>query len=134
MCVFPTSDPTDFDSQVDVLLANGFTELRIGLPAYNDTEYIALCKASILRAIAKGAKVIWGVCSGGAPLTSSNWEAFRQGVKDTAQWAQDNGVYEFLIGNEDEMGTTLTLSQLIANFKSLAIEAVSYTHLRAHET
>ena len=122
MGLFSTKNSSEFDEYVDILLVNGFTELRIGLPDYTDTTYIAQTKAAIVRAVAKGAKVIWGVCSGSAPLTAGNWEAFRQGVKDTAQWAQDNGVYEFLIGNEDEMGTTLTLSQLIANFKSLAIE------------
>ena len=122
MGLFSTDDTSEFDGYVDILLANGFTELRIGLPAYNDTGYIAQTKEAIIRAVAKGAKVIWGVCSGGAPLTAGNWEAFRQGVKDAAQWAQDYGVYEFLIGNEDEMDTTLSLATLITNFKSLATE------------
>jgi len=122
MCVFPTSDPADFDNQVDVLLANGFTELRIGLPAYNDSEYTTLCKNSILRAISKGAKAIWGICSGGAPLTVTNWEDFKSGVLSAAQWSQSNGVYEFLIGNEDEMHATMPLTQLTTNFKSLATE------------
>jgi hypothetical protein len=44
---------------------------------------------------------------------------------DAAQWAQDNGVYEFQLGNEEELhvdGTTMTVAQIITNLKSVATE------------
>ena len=105
-------------------------------------------KAAVKRAVAKGAKVIWGVSahSGYNPdytMTSSNWPTYRQAILDAAQWAQDNGVYEFQLGNEEEWyidGTTLTVEQLITNLKSVATEVqaiftrgnVSYTLNDSH--
>ena len=126
-----------FDSYVDTILASGFEELRIDIPSYENTEWLASSKPAVISAIGKGAKVIWGVSAGGT-LTDSNWSTFRQAVLDAAQWAQDNGVFEFQLGNELESqvdGTTLTVVQLIANLKSLATEVqaiftsgnVSYT-------
>jgi hypothetical protein len=44
---------------------------------------------------------------------------------DNAQWAQDNGVFEFQLGNEEESlvdGTTMTIAQLITNLKAVATE------------
>jgi hypothetical protein len=125
---------------VDILLANGFTELRIDIPDYQNTSWLAASKAALPAIIAKGAKVIWGVSCGwsGDPIIAANWGAFRLASLDAAQWAQDNGVYEFQLGNEAENhndDTTLTDAQLIANLKSLATEVqaiftrgnVSYT-------
>jgi len=125
MGLFSTENSSEFDEYVDILLANGFTELRIGLPNYTDTTYITQTKAAIIRAVAKGAEVIWGVCSGENIITDESWPDFRAAIFDTAQWAQDNGVYEFLIGNEEEMkvdSTTMTVAQLIANLKEVAVE------------
>ena len=125
MGLFSTKNSSEFDEYVDILLVNGFTELRIGLPDYTDTTYIAQTKAAIVRAVAKGAKVIWGICSGQNLITAESWVNFRAAILDTAQWAQDNGVYEFLIGNEEEMkvdGTTMTVAQLIINLKEVATE------------
>ncbi|GAG91907.1 unnamed protein product, partial [marine sediment metagenome] len=45
-----------------------------------------------------------------------------------AQWARNNGVYEFQIGNEEEYHideTTMTEAQIIANLKSVATEVQS---------
>jgi len=125
MGLFSTENSSEFDEYVDILLANGFTELRIGLPDYTDATYITQTKAAIIRAVAKGAEVIWGVCSGENIITDESWPDFRAAILETAQWAQDNGVYEFLIGNEEEMkvdGTTMTVTQLIANLKEVAVE------------
>jgi hypothetical protein len=114
-------------SYVDTLLANGFTELRIDIPDYQNTSWLANSKTVLPGIIAKGVKVIWGVSCGwsGDPITAANWGAFRLASLDGAQWAQDNGVYEFQIGNEAEYhndDTTLTDAQLIANLKSLAAD------------
>jgi len=127
MMLFSTNNTSEFDSYVDDLLANGFTELRLdGLGYVEWSEaYGIQVKAAVIRAIAKGAKVIWGICSGGVTLTSSNWAAYANAVLVAAQWSQDNGVFEFQLGNEEEYyndDDTLTDAQLIINLKSLATE------------
>jgi len=125
MGLFSTEDASEFDEYVDTLLANDFTELRIGLPDYTHTTYITRTKAAIIRAVAKGAKVIWGVGAGEFTITSTTWPDFRQAILDNAQWAQDNGVFEFQLGNEEELhndDTTVTDAQLRNYLKALATE------------
>lgn len=136
-----------WESGVDTMLANGFTNLRIDIPDYQDSDLI-WSKAMVIRTIAKGAKVVWGVTSnpGDNPdyiITAESWSTFRQAILDNAQWAQDNGVFEFQIGNEEEYHideTTMTVEQLISNLKSVATEVkqiftngnVSYTCADEH--
>ena len=108
MGLFSTSTPSIFDNYIDTLLANGFTELRIDIPNYQDTTWLAQSKAAVIRAVARGAHVIWGVSSYNTSnpnytITAENWPAFRQAILDNAKWAQDNGVYEFQLGNEEDM-------------------------------
>ena len=130
MAIYSTSDnvwelSSFFDDQVDDLLANGFTQLRIDITYWANAEAIAISKSAITLAISKGAQVIWGVGAAPATLTSTNWPTFRQGILDAAIWAQANGVYEFQLGNEEEHhndDTTLTDAQLIANLKSVATD------------
>jgi hypothetical protein len=130
MMIFPTSDnvweiSSSFEEWVDYLLANGFTQLRINITFWADTVAGVITKSAITTAISKGAQVIWGVGSGSSTLTAANWPTFRQAVLDAALWAQDNGVYEFQLGNEEELhidDTTLTDAQLITNLKALATE------------
>ena len=113
-----------FDSYVDTILANGFIELRIDIPSYENTTWLANSKTAVISAVGKGADVIWGV-SAGTTLTSSNWADYRIAVLNAAQWAQANRVFEFQLGNELEGmidDTTLTVTKLIANLKSLATE------------
>ena len=136
------------ESYIDTLLANGFTELRIDIPDYQATNWLSYSKTMIIRTIAKGAKVIWGVSSNAYnnpdyTITAANWPTFRQAILDNAQWAQDNGVFEFQLGNEEEShndNTTLTDAQLIENLKSVATDVqaiftrgkVSYSCLHDH--
>lgn len=108
MGLFSTSTPSIFDSYVDTLLTNGFTELRIDIPNYQDATWLAQSKAAVIRAVARGVKVVWGVSSYNTSnpnytITAENWPAFRQAILDNAKWAQDNGVYEFQLGNEEDM-------------------------------
>ena len=109
----------------DTWLENEFTEIR-DLRDYKDTINVNSSKAAVLAANTKGLNFIWGVCSGSTTITATNWPAFRQAILDAAQWAQDNGVYEFQIGNEEEWhvdGTTMTVDQIITNLKAVATEA-----------
>src|SRR5665648_933378 len=105
-------------------LANGFTEAR-DVRNYLDTANVNGSKAAVIAAKAKGINFIWGVGSGGTTITANNWPNFRQAILDAAQWAQDNGVYEFQLGNEEELhvdGTTMTVAQIIANLKDVATD------------
>jgi len=132
MNIFPTSDNTypleltpSFGDWVDELLTNGFTQLRIGVTYWAEANAIAITKSAIILAVSKGAEVIWGVGSGAGTITATNWLGYRQAILDNAQWAQDNGVYEFQLGNEEEVhvdGTTITGEQMITNLKDVATE------------
>jgi len=121
MLTLSTLDTSEFDDAVDDLLANGFTEIRVDIPSW-EWEDPLLSKPAVIRAVAKGAKVIWGVTS--YALTSSNWSAFRAAILYNAQWAQDNGVFEFQLGNELEsfIDSSMTVAELIANLKSVATD------------
>ncbi|MCD4670535.1 MAG: hypothetical protein K8S14_08815, partial [Actinomycetia bacterium] len=108
MGLFSTSDPSIFEGYLDTLLASGFTELRIDIPNYQDAVWLSQSKEAVIKATARGAKVIWGVSSYDTSnpeytITAENWPYFRQAILDNAKWAQDNGVYEFQLGNEEEM-------------------------------
>lgn len=121
-----------FWNQVDEFLTtwieNGFIDLRLDIPDYQYAPVVEQSKAHVIKAVAAGARVIWGVSSNSSnnsayTITAANWSLFRQAILDAAQWAQDNGVYEFQIGNEEEShndDTTLTDAQLRDNLKSLA--------------
>ena len=112
------------ESYGGVWLANGFTEIR-GLYDYQDTTNINASKAAVIAGNAAGLKAIWGVHAGSTGITSANWQDFRVAILAAAQWAQDNGVYEFQIGNEEELhvdGTTMTVAQIIINLKNVATD------------
>jgi thiol-disulfide isomerase/thioredoxin len=137
MVLVQTADSNEqYDSWLDTLMANGFTEFR-EIPNYDSADWLAGSKAAIIRNVGKGAKYIWGVASG-VTITSTNWPTFRQAILDAATWAQANGVFEFQLGNEEEIkvdGTTITAAQLIVNLKAVATDVqaiftngnVSYT-------
>jgi hypothetical protein len=108
MGIFSTDTPSVFDGYVDTLLTNGFSELRVDIPNYQNTSWLEKSKGSVKRAVAKGVKVVWGVSSYNIShpeytITTENWPAFRQAILDNARWAQENGVFEFQLGNEEEM-------------------------------
>ena len=132
----------EYDGWIDRLLENGFTEFR-ECPTYQSTTWLVSSKPAIIRNVSKGAKYIWGVSSNQFDnpaniITTESWPIFKQAILDNAQWAQDHGVYEFQLGNEEELhvdGTTMTVAQIITNLKSVATEVqeiftngkVSYT-------
>ena len=133
MMIRSTNNTSEFDGYVDTLLANGFNKIRIDIATWNSVSQVARTKDAAIRAIAKGADVIWGLnqWNGGIeypqhpPITAANWGDYRTAILNAAQWAEDNGVYEFQIGNEagnNIDGTTMTIDKLIANLKSLATE------------
>ena len=110
-------------SDLDTILANGFIDLR-SCPDYQ--RNLAPSKAFVREMVSKGARVVWGLTCGSLnKITAASWNNFRLAILDAAQWAQDNGVFEFQIGNEIELwndDTTLTDAQVRTNLKSLATE------------
>jgi len=112
-------------SYYDTLLANGIDEVRIDIPSWENTAYIAGSKDAVIAAVAKGLKVTWGLTSDETVLTTSNWDDYCDAVETAAAWAQANGVYEFQIGNEeidhiDDI--TMIYSDLIVAMKALATD------------
>jgi hypothetical protein len=129
MGIFSNDDIDIFNGWVDDLIANGFTQIR-EIVIYQDTAWLARSKTCMLSAIAKGMNVIWGVSSYNTinpdyTITAENWSTYRQAILDAAQWAEDNGVYEFQLGNEEEIHVdwkTMIPDQLITNLKSVATD------------
>jgi hypothetical protein len=113
MGLFSTGDNgatrhANFGAWVDALLLAGFTQIRLDVPSYYDDAAIALSLGSVDIAVTAGAKVIWGVASDADHLlTHTIWHAASTGyaakVLAAAASAQSHGVYEFLIGNEEEL-------------------------------
>jgi hypothetical protein len=113
----------DFETYLDDLIANKMFYIRLDIFNYTIPANIVNSKLCASLAISKGLNVIWGVSTNN--LTAANWNDFRLAILDAAQWAQDNGVYEFQLGNEEEYfcdGTTLTIEQFVINLKSVATE------------
>lgn len=124
MCIEDIYDE-NFDTKIDELLANGFTQIRITISDFNLPDDVDIAKGKVLIAIAKGANATWGIGCSNITLTAANWDSYRNVVLAQAQWAQDNGVYEFVIGNEEERhndDTTITDAQVRNNIRSLATE------------
>jgi len=125
ICLHGVDNLPELYDDVDTLLANGFTQIRIHTPTYTNSNALTLSKTAVLHTVAKGVQVIWGITGGEVPITAANWAAHRQAILDAAQWSQDNGVYEFLLGNEETAhvdGTTMTVAQIIINLKSVATD------------
>jgi hypothetical protein len=125
--LFSTVTTSYFDNYIDELWAAGFREFRVDVPTYTNASWLARSKAAVIRAIAAypTIKIIWGVSSNGTTITDDNWEAFRTAIKEAAQWAQDNGVYEFQLGNEENFhndNDTRTDAEIRAGMRSIATE------------
>jgi hypothetical protein len=131
------------DNYITTWITNGFIDLRLDIPDYQNTTWLANSKAKVIVAVAAGARVVWGVSSNknnniDYTITATNWPTYRTAILAAATWAQANGVYEFQLGNEEEGhndNTTLTEAQLIINLKDVATDVqaiftngnVSYT-------
>lgn len=102
------SSDTNFANDLADLISLGITNLRIDIPDYENTVALAASKVGVLAAIAAGANVIWGVSSNSFNsannvITTENWSTFASAVLAAASWAQSNGVFEFSLGNEEEL-------------------------------
>ena len=110
-------DP-DAPSHKDILFAN-FRELRFFVD-YTDSASIAAAHTAMIDAITwHNIKWTYGLYS--TDITPANWSDYTDAVEAEALWAQNNGIYEFMIGNEAEQYlTTMTEAELITNMKALA--------------
>jgi hypothetical protein len=123
ICVGYTADLDLFDSYLDDLIANNFTDVRISLRDYTNNAQVEITKSHVEHAISKGLRPIWGVSA--ASLTAADWANYVTAVTNAATWAEANGVYEFQIGNELENindDTTLTDGDVRTNLKALATD------------
>lgn len=102
MSMFSPWDSQILQGRLNILNNNGFKYLRMDIPDWNVSEDISYSKLGVQAAVLIGFKVIWGVSSNGTTLTTSNWSDFTDAVKAAALWAQNNEVYEFQIGNEED--------------------------------
>lgn len=119
-----SSSPYDIsqaESDLSYLKSLGITYLRIAMPGSTDSSTIPYCKDLCLRALAKGFSVLWGV-GPSASFDQSAWDTYLAYVPTLAQWAQDNGLTEFSIGNEAENRTsgTPSISTVQSNLRTLA--------------
>jgi len=120
----PSDIPT-FLGYIDDLWAKGFRDFRIDIPSWDNAGWVGDSKDTVLAAIAAypSIRIIWGLSSNETTLTSSNWSDFSDAVEIAAQWAQDNGVFEFQVGNEEEYHNdddTLTDADVRAGIRTLA--------------
>lgn len=129
------------ESDLIFLKSQGINKLRIVFPAYNGTM-IANCQDMVLRALAHGFYVIWGVATGvSSPnLTATIWTAYKPYVTGTlAPWAQANGLSELALGNECDFqvdGTTLLASTVRADVRSMCstVKSGGYTGVVSYDT
>lgn len=117
MNLYRSSDLSLLEPDLDELKAANFKTIRATLGNLEGP-------VQVLEINKRGLNAIWGLTFSGV-LTAAEWLDYRDEVLIAAQWAQDNDVYEFQLGNELENkvdGTTLTEAQLLLNLKSLATE------------
>jgi hypothetical protein len=120
---YNTEGTAAWDSYFAFLKSYGFTDFRLSIYAYNDATLETKNKPAVLRAIADGANVTWGVNNAAGALTHTTYHEFEAGILAAAQWAQDNGVSEFQLGNECEHdldNVTMNATQFIAHIKETA--------------
>src|SRR5690348_3729438 len=127
------------DADFAYLKRLGFTNLRINLPPYDSTVNLPNTQDMVVRAVAQGFYVVYGVVSGfgGNTITSARWTAHNNYVLNTlAPWAQSHGVSELCLDNEVELQLTsqVTAAQarsdirtLASNVKSVFTRKVSYS-------
>ena len=125
ICLHDIDVVAEYEEYIDDLIAYDFTKMKIFPPKYYGVDEIAEAKVAVLYAVGKGIDVTWGYCRGVPDITADSWVDYRAGILEAAQWAQDNGVFEFRLGNEDLAnvdGVTKTAAQLLIDFKSVATE------------
>lgn len=134
-----TYDPVQTEADYAYLQSIGITRLRIAMPTYTWAQGIANCQDMVVRALAHGFYVIWGV---EIPLTetASDWASFKSYVTGTlAPWAQSVGLSELQLSNEVELhvdGTTLTAATVRADIRTMAstVKANGYTGKVSYST
>ena len=101
--------------QYDLLIEKGINRVRLDIPDYQDTTKLAVSKTAVQIAVNRGLQVVWGVSSNsfnGYTITATNLPDLQQAWLDNALWAQNNGVFEYQVGNEEELHHDETLTDL----------------------
>ena len=106
---------------LDILKNGGIRHLRIALSNAAYADGVEATKLVSVDAIKKGFYVIWGV-SHPEKLNDNNWQDYASRVRQAAQWAKEQGVNEFQIGNELDAtwNPNIQLTDPIGKIKDLA--------------
>jgi hypothetical protein len=93
MVMFSTEGGTNltnaqFDEYCDTLRSFGFTSIRLDIPDYQNAARVTQSKTMVLRAIAKGLNVVWGLSSNSYnnalyTITATNWSVDVSGTVDS---------------------------------------------------
>lgn len=128
MAYFSNSDIQVVLPELLDIQSNIGNNIRMDIPTYTNTTWLAYSKVAVIQAVAMGMNVVWGVSSNTpTTITAANWPDFHTAILDAAAWAQANGVYEFQLGNEEEIHNEdvdpdITDAEIRAAIKSTATE------------
>ena len=118
----PTYDTTQAENDFTFIKSQGVTRLRICLPSFSFS--VARWQDMVVRALAHGFYVAWGVSISDRPITATSWTAWKAYVLNTlVPWAQSVGLSELILGNEFELhidNTTLTSATVRSDIRAMA--------------
>lgn len=119
-------DPAQTEGDFSFLKSAGVTRLRIAMPTFDSTTNLPHCQDMVIRALAHGFYVAWGVeCGyGTGTVTASRWANYKNYVLNMLiPWAQSVGLSDVCLDNESDVqadGTTITASQIRIGICSMA--------------
>lgn len=121
-------DINQVNDDLDELWSNGIRNLRIALSNYTYIPGVDATKQAALLAKGKGFYVMWGV-SHKQPLSDSNWQDYANAVLSASQWAKDNELNEFQVGNELDAtwNAQITVTDIIGKIHALADQITGIT-------
>jgi exo-beta-1,3-glucanase (GH17 family) len=74
-------------------------------------------RANVLQAKAMGFYCVWGYNA--FPLNSGNFASFKANCRSSATWMAANNIDEMIVGNEEDLNTGYTQSQLRTQLKDV---------------
>lgn len=110
------SDNAECIRQLTVLKDLGINKIRINIIPW-DAEFANIAFRDQLRLVATTAKSMGFYVSigyKGNPLTAANQASFKSAQRLGAAWAQTNNIDEWIVGNEEDLTSTLSASALRA--------------------
>lgn len=116
-------DATLANNDLNELKAAGVKSVRLYMGTSGQSD-VDVTKTLAILAKTKGLITIWGVCTGGSVSTVTQWNAYLASLNGYAQWANDNGVDYFSLGNEEEFQITPSTVQSGIRTKAAQLKAL----------